>query len=88
MKEMCLPCYGTGQIRCLVCGGTGITPNIGRLGEDCLKCKGSRKGRCQLRRGSGFIGGNVVQSQFPTDGMIDLTLEDSFPAQRSTDRTS
>jgi len=88
MKEMCLPCYGTGQIRCLVCGGTGITPNIGRLGEDCLKCKGSRKGRCQLCRGSGFIGGDVVQSQFPTDGMIDLTLEDSFPAQRSTDRTS
>ena len=63
MKEMCLPCYGTGHIRCLVCGGTGIMPNIGLLGEDCRKCKGSRKGRCQLCRGSGFTGGDVAQEK-------------------------
>ena len=44
MKEMCLPCYGTGQIGCQTCGGTGIMPNISLLGEDCLKCEGSRKG--------------------------------------------
>jgi hypothetical protein len=80
MKEMCLPCYGTGQIRCLVCGGTGLTANISLLGEDCLKCKGSRKGRCQLCRGSGFIGGDVVPSQYRTEAMIDQTLADSFPA--------
>ncbi|MGH9849964.1 MAG: hypothetical protein ACREBD_08900 [Blastocatellia bacterium] len=63
MKEMCLPCYGTGNIRCLVCGGTGIRPNSSLLGEDCLKCRGTRKGRCQRCRGSGFIGGNVLQEQ-------------------------
>lgn len=80
MKEMCLPCYGTGQIRCLRCGGTGIESDISLLGEDCLKCKGSRKGRCQLCRGSGFIGGGVVRSQYLTEAMIDLTLADSFPA--------
>jgi len=37
-------------------------PNSSLLGEDCLKCKGTRKGRCQLCRGSGFIGGDVAQS--------------------------
>ncbi len=57
MKEMCLPCYGTGHIRCLTCGGTGVMPNLGLLGEDCFKCLGTRKGHCQLCRGSGFIGG-------------------------------
>jgi len=55
-------------------------PNISLLGEDCLKCKGSRKGRCQLCRGSGIIGGDLVPSQYPTEAMIDLTLADSFPA--------
>lgn len=63
MKEMCLPCYGTGEIKCLGCGGTGIIPNSSLLGEDCLKCKGTRRGRCQRCRGSGFIGGNVPQEQ-------------------------
>jgi hypothetical protein len=63
MKEMCFPCYGTGQIRCLACGGTGVMPNISLLGEDCLKCKGTGKGRCQLCRGSGFTGGDFVQDQ-------------------------
>jgi hypothetical protein len=80
MKEMCLPCYGTGQIRCQVCGGTGVMPNISVLGEDCRKCKGSRKGRCQLCRGSGFTVGDLVPSQYPTEEMIDMTLADSFPA--------
>jgi hypothetical protein len=80
MKEMCLPCYGTGQIRCLACGGTGIMPNVSVLGKYCRKCKGSRKGRCQLCRGIGFIGGDHVQSQYPTEAMIDQTLADSFPA--------
>lgn len=63
MKEMCLPCYGTGQIRCLGCGGTGRLPSSSLLGEDCLKCRGTRKGRCQLCHGSGFTGGDLVQEQ-------------------------
>ena len=63
MKEMCLPCYGSGQIRCLRCGGTGAESNISLLGEDCLKCKGTRQERCLLCRGSGFIGGDVPQEQ-------------------------
>jgi hypothetical protein len=57
MKEMCLPCYGTGQIRCLRCGGTGVESNSSVFGEGCLKCKGTRYERCLLCRGSGFIGG-------------------------------
>jgi hypothetical protein len=63
MKEMCLPCYGTGQIRCLRCGGTGVESNSSLFGNDCLKCKGTRQGRCLLCRGSGFIGGDVLQEQ-------------------------
>lgn len=63
MKKMCLPCYGTGQIRCLGCGGTGRRPNSSLLGEDCLKCRGTGKGRCLVCRGSGFIGGDVAQEQ-------------------------
>ena len=63
MKEMCLPCYGTGQIRCLRCGGTGVESNNSLLGKDCLKCKGTRQERCLLCRGSGFIGGDAPQEQ-------------------------
>ena len=63
MKEMCLPCYGTGQIRCLRCGGTGVGSNYSLLGKDCLKCKGTRQERCLLCRGSGFSGGDVPQKQ-------------------------
>ena len=63
VNEMCLPCYGTGEIRCLACGGTGFIPNISLLVEDCLKCRGTGKGRCQLCRGIGFTGGDVVQEQ-------------------------
>ena len=63
MKEMCLPCYGTGQIKCLRCGGTGVEPNSSLFGEDCLKCKGTRQQRCLFCRGSGFIGGDVSQEQ-------------------------
>jgi hypothetical protein len=48
-------------------------PNVSLLGEDCLKCRGTRKGRCQLCRGSGYIG-DVAQSHHPTEGMIDLAL--------------
>lgn len=80
MKEMCLPCYGTGRIACLVCGGTGAAPHNTVLGEDCRKCKGSRLGRCQRCSGSGFIGGDTLQSRNPTEAMIDMTLVDSFPA--------
>jgi hypothetical protein len=60
MKEMCLPCYGTGQIRCQRCGGSGVGANSSLLGKDCLKCKGARKERCLLCRGSGFIGGDIA----------------------------
>ena len=67
MKEMCLDCYGTGQIKCLVCGGTGIMPDISLVGEDCLKCRGTRKGSCQRCRGSGFTGGVVMERQTNED---------------------
>lgn len=80
MKKMCLPCYGSGQIGCQSCGGTGVMPGITQLGEDCRKCDGSRKGSCQLCRGRGFTGGDLVPSRYPTEVMIDLTLADSFPA--------
>ena len=63
MKEMCLPCYGAGQIRRLRCGGAGAESNSSLLGNDCLKCKGTRHERCLLCRGSGFIGGDVPQEQ-------------------------
>ena len=63
MQEMCLSCYGTGQIRCLRCGGAGAESNSSLLGNDCLKCKGTRQERCLFCRGSGFIGGDVVQEQ-------------------------
>lgn len=60
MKEMCLPCYGTGQIRCLRCGGRGVASNSSLLDKDCLKCKGTRQERCLLCRGSGFIGEDIA----------------------------
>lgn len=63
MKEMCLPCYGTGQIRCLRCGGRGVASNSSLLDKECLKCKGTRQQRCLLCRGRGFIGGDAPQEQ-------------------------
>lgn len=63
MKEMCLPCYGTGHIKCLRCGGSGGASNSSLLGKDCLKCKGTRQERCLLCSGSGFIGGDAPQEQ-------------------------
>jgi len=63
MKKMCLPCYGTGRIRCLRCGGSGVGSDSSVLGKDCLKCKGTRKERCLLCRGSGFIGGDAPREQ-------------------------
>ncbi len=60
MKKMCLPCYGTGQIKCLRCGGSGVWSNSSLLDKDCLKCKGTRQQPCLLCRGSGFVGGDVT----------------------------
>lgn len=74
MKEMCLPCYGTGQINCLRCGGTGVESNSSLLGEDCLKCKGTRQDRCLLCRGSGFIGGDV-----PREKINESQVQGSLP---------
>ena len=73
MKEMCLDCYGTGQIRCLVCGGTGGMPNLSLLGEDCLKCRGTGEDRCQRCYGSGFIGGGVMPRQ-TNEGQVEWSL--------------
>ena len=75
MKEMCLPCYGTGQIGCLVCGGAGSRHNISVFDKDCLRCKGTRQERCSLCRGSGFIGGDV-----PQDLIRESQVQRSLPA--------
>ena len=77
MKEMCLPCYGTGEIRCLVCGGNGVMPNSSLLGEDCRKCKGSGMGRCLVCRGKGFTGGDLVHEQIQ-----ESQAEGSLPSRR------
>ena len=76
MKEMCSPCYGTGQIRCLRCGGSGVEANSNLL-DDCLKCKGSRKERCLLCRGRGFIGGHAPQEQ-----IHESQVQQSLPVAR------
>jgi hypothetical protein len=65
MKEMCLDCFGTGRVKCQVCGGTGVMPDISLLGEDCLKCNGSRLEVHQRCRGTGFLGADVTPMQSP-----------------------
>ena len=77
MKEMCLPCYGTGQIRCLRCGGRGVGANSSLLGKGCLKCKGTRRARCLLCRGSGFIDGGA-----PRDQIHENRIQRSLPITR------
>ena len=74
MKEMCLPCYGTGQIRCLVCGGAGSRRNLSVLSKDCIKCKGTGQGRCSPCRGSGFIGGDI-----PREKIRESRVQQSLP---------
>jgi hypothetical protein len=60
MKEMCANCYGTGNVPCEHCGGTGVMPNVSLLGEACQKCKGTRTERCQLCHGTGFLADEVI----------------------------
>jgi hypothetical protein len=54
MKETCAVCYGTGAVKCEVCGGSGEMPFTGLLDQECLKCEGSRMANCRRCAGSGL----------------------------------
>lgn len=55
MKETCLVCYGTGKIKCEVCGGSGEMPGGSLLDQECLKCKGKGSVNCRRCEGTGKV---------------------------------
>ena len=40
-KETCAYCYGTGEVKCEVCGGSGEMQSWSLLDQECLKCQGT-----------------------------------------------
>jgi DnaJ-class molecular chaperone len=71
MKETCAVCYGTGAVKCEVCGGSGEMPFTGLLDQECLKCKGSGRAVCRRCAGSGLTDVRPepeVEAVLPEDG--------------------
>ncbi len=51
--DPCVPCGGTGAVRCTHCGGNGINRNSNLLNDPCRGCQGAGKERCQECQGTG-----------------------------------
>lgn len=76
LRDPCGLCYGTGTIRCLTCGGTGIRRDSSLLNGDCFKCRGTGEAICLKCAGSGLINA----------AMLKAPGQDTRPFGRATER--
>lgn len=51
--DPCIPCGGTGAVRCSHCGGRGLNLHSALLNDPCRSCTGTGKEKCRACQGAG-----------------------------------